>query len=157
MNNIANKRMPMKCMRTLVLIFALTNLQGFTRAAQNTNTKTKTQMIIKIGSRTFTATLEENATATAFKALLPMTIRMTELNGNEKYSRLPKDLPTKPSNPGKIENGELMIYGSDTLVLFYKSFPTSYNYTRLRSIDDPAGLAAAVGSSDVSVTYELTK
>ncbi len=60
-------------------------------------------MKIKIGSSTFTATLEENATATALKALLPMTVEMTELNGNEKYYRLKTDLPVNPSNPGKIK------------------------------------------------------
>src|SRR5438045_7264854 len=48
--------------------------------------KTKTMNIqIKVGNRRFTATLEDNVTAKAFKALLPMTIQMTELNGNEKY------------------------------------------------------------------------
>jgi hypothetical protein len=146
----------MKLMRTLVFIFSFANLQGFAQAAEGTNAKPeKTQMKIRIGSSTFTATLGENATATAFKAMLPMTVKMTELNGNEKLFRLRTDLPTNPSNPGKIENGDLMIYGADTLVLFYKSFPTSYSYTRLGRIDDPAGLAAAVGSGNVSVTYEL--
>jgi hypothetical protein len=146
----------MKLMRTLVFIFAFVNLQGFAQAAEGTHAKPeKTQMKIKIGSSTFTATLEENATATAFKAMLPMTVKMTDLNGNEKYYRLRNDLPTKASNPGKIETGDLMIYGSNTVVLFYKSFPTSYSYTRLGRIDDPAGLDAAVGSGNVSITYDL--
>ena len=45
-------------------------------------------MKIKIGSRTFVATLEDNATAAAFKSLLPMTIKMSAFNGNEKLFRL---------------------------------------------------------------------
>ena len=42
-------------------------------------------VLMKVGSSFFTATLESNATATAFKALCPTTLSMTELNGNEKY------------------------------------------------------------------------
>jgi hypothetical protein len=83
-----------------------------------------------------------------------MTISMTELNGNEKYFRLSDNLPAKASNPGTIQIGDLMIYGSKTLVLFYKSFPTTYEYTRLGRIKDTKGLAAAVGSGSVKVTLE---
>jgi hypothetical protein len=121
----------------------------------NPPTLTESQMKIKIGTQTFTATLADNATATAFKALLPMTVAMVELNGNEKYVDLPSNLPANASNPGTIQNGDLMLYGANTLVLFYKSFSTSYRYTKLGRIDDPAGLAAAVGSGDVSVTFAL--
>ena len=111
-------------------------------------------MKIKIGTRTFTATLYDNATATGFKSLLPITVNMTELNGNEKYVDLPGNLPTKASNPGTIQAGDLMLYGSSTLVLFYKTFSTSYNYTRLGRIEDTTRLAAAVGSGNVAVTFE---
>ena len=44
-------------------------------------------LVIKIGSKKFTASLLDNPTATAFRAMLPLTINMTELNGNEKYFR----------------------------------------------------------------------
>jgi hypothetical protein len=112
-------------------------------------------LVIKIGSEEFTATLLENPTATAFKAMLPLTMNMTELNGNEKYFDLPKNLPTHALNPGKINTGDLLLYGSKTLVLFYKTFSTSYNYTKLGKIDNPSGLAEALGSGNVVVTIEL--
>lgn len=86
-----------------------------------------------------------------------MTVQMTELNGNEKYFRLSANLPTNASNPGTIQTGDLMIYGQNTLVLFYKTFPTSYTYTRLGRISDTAGLAAALGSGGVAVKYESQK
>lgn len=84
-----------------------------------------------------------------------MTVNMVELNGNEKYVDLPGNLPTNASNPGTIQTGDLMLYGSSTLVLFYKTLSTSYSYTRIGRIDDPSGLAAAVGSGNIRVTYEL--
>lgn len=110
---------------------------------------------ITIGASTFTAGLVDNAAVMAFKARLPMTIPMNELNGNEKYYSLPASLPVSASNLGTIQTGDLMLYGSNTLVLFYKSFSTSYRYTKLGRIDNPTGLAAALGSGNVTVTFEL--
>lgn len=112
------------------------------------------QILITIGPRSFTATLYHNATAAAFKALLPVTLEMSELNGNEKFVRLPASLPENASNPGTIQNGDLMLYGPNTLVLFYQSFPTSYSYTRIGRIDDTTRLAGAVGSGNVTVTFQ---
>ena len=143
-------------LQTIFFIVTAAIVHGFGLGADGAQTNSgSTQMRIKIGSKTFHATLDENATATAFKAMLPLTVDMQELNGNEKLYRLPNKLPTKASNPGKIENGDLMLYGANTVVLFYKSFPTSYSYTRLGRINDPAGLASAVGSGNVTVTFEL--
>lgn len=114
-----------------------------------------TNIKIKIGNQTFTATLLDNATTKTFMAMLPLTVSMTELNGNEKFFRLAKNLPTNSSNPGTIAIGDLMLWGSNTLVLFYESFSTSYDYTRLGKIDNPTGLAAALGAGNVVVTFDV--
>lgn len=47
-----------------------------------------------------------------------------------------------------------MLYGNNTLVLFYKNFNTSYSYTKLGAIDNPAGLEAALGNGNVVVKFE---
>ena len=97
----------------------------------NNNRATTMKMKITIGSRTFTATLDDNPTATKLKAMLPLTLDMSELNGNEKYFHFSTNFPTDASNPGTIRTGDLMLWGADSLVLFYKTFPTSYSYTKL--------------------------
>jgi hypothetical protein len=113
-----------------------------------------TKLSIRVGSDTFTATLFDNPTTTAFVARLPMTVSMTELNGNEKYYDLPQNLPTNAVNPSTIQAGDLLLYGSNTLVLFYETFSTSYRYTRMGRVDNPAGLAAALGRGSATVTFE---
>lgn len=120
----------------------------------NDNNLMSNNLKISVGSASFTVTLENNATVTAFKALLPMTVNMSEMNSNEKYYYLPENLPTASSSPGTIQTGDLMLYGSSCLVLFYESFRTSYSYTRLGRVDNPSGLASALGSGSATVTFE---
>lgn len=110
---------------------------------------------ITVGSTSFGIRLEDNITATVFKALLPMTVNMSEMNGNEKYYYLTGSLPVASSNPGTIRTGDLMLYGSSCVVLFYETFRTSYSYTRLGRMDNPSGLVSALGSGSVTVTFEL--
>jgi hypothetical protein len=111
------------------------------------------QMRITIGSAVFFATLSDNATSRAFAAKLPLTLDMRDVNANEKYHELPGSLPANASNPGTIQAGDIMLYGSNGLVLFYETFSTSYNYTRIAKLHDASGLAAAVGSGEVTVTF----
>jgi hypothetical protein len=119
-----------------------------------TNTDTM-KLKITVGTAVFTATLYNNETVTAFKARLPLTVDMTDLNGNEKYFRFPTNLPTNAANPGTINAGDLMLWGPNTLVLFYESFSTSYNYTKIGKIHSPVGLASALATGNVKVTFEL--
>lgn len=113
-----------------------------------------TKMKITIGTTVFTATLYDSPSADAFKAMLPLTIDMTELHGNEKYYDFSGPLPANTSVGGNIKAGDLTLYENNVLVLFYKSFNTSYSYTRLGHVDSPTRLAAALGAGNVAVKFE---
>ena len=114
----------------------------------------QTSINVIVGSKTFTATLADSKTGEAFAALLPLNVTMNELNGNEKYHYLSSSLPTAAYRPGTIHAGDLMLYGNNCVVLFYETFNSSYSYTRLGSIDNPSGLAEALGVGNVSVRFE---
>lgn len=112
---------------------------------------------IIVGTQSFTATLNDNAATRALIQKLPLTLTMREMNGNEKYHYLPDNLPTYAGQPSGIQVGDFMLYGSDCLVLFYESFSTSYRYTPLGRIDDPAGLSEALGTGNVQVSFQIAK
>lgn len=107
-----------------------------------------------IGSKTFQATLADSPAAKELRALLPLSLKMAELNGNEKHAELSKALPTDAKQPGTIREGDVLLYDDRTLVLFYKTFRSSYSYTRLGRIGDTTGLASALGRGSVEVTFE---
>lgn len=113
----------------------------------------ETGMSITVGERRFAITLADNASARAFAARLPLTLEMAELNGNEKHADLPQALPTDASRPGTIRNGDLLLYGTNTVVLFYATFSSSYSYTRLGRVDDPAELPETLGRRGVRVVF----
>lgn len=107
---------------------------------------------IQIGNRTFQATLEDNPTVEEFLKKLPLEIELEELNGNEKFYRFNERFPTSDTKPKMIYTGDFMLYSGSYLVLFYKDFATNYSYTRLGKIENPAGLADAVGSGNIKIT-----
>ena len=140
-----------------IALFTLLVLIVFLRGqvhAQEYNLKMKLRVITN-ESKVFTATLENNATVAAFKEMLPLTLDMSDFNANEKKFDLPKRMPTKDANPQMIQAGDLMIWNSRTLVLFYKSFPTSYSYTKIGRINNTSGIADAFGPENVRIRFEL--
>ncbi len=128
-----------------------------------TETETKNDMSteqkikITVGSKTFTATLENNASAKELVERMPFTVNMQELNGNEKYYQFPDSFPSDPSSFDTIKAGDLMLYQSDYLVVFYEDHSTTYDYTRLGVIDNADGLAKALGSGSAQVTFEVAE
>jgi hypothetical protein len=110
-------------------------------------------MWLTVGERRFAITSADNATARAFAAQFPLTLDMAELNGNEKHADLPQALPTDASRPGMIHAGDLMLYGSNTVVIFYETFRSSYSYTRLGRVDDPDDLDQVLGRRGSRVVF----
>jgi hypothetical protein len=122
-------------------------------AASESLISEKSRMWMNVGEHRFAITLTDSDTARAFARLLPLTLEMSDLNSNEKFASLPDALPTHASTPGTLRNGDLMLYGTDTLVVFYLTFNSSYSYTRLGRVDDPVGLSQALGRRDVRVVF----
>jgi hypothetical protein len=110
-------------------------------------------MWMTVGDRRFAITLSDNPAARAFAARLPLTLEMDELNANEKHGQLRQALPANESRPGTIRNGDFMLYGTNTLVVFYATFNSAYSYTRLGRVDDPTALPQVLGRHQVRVTF----
>lgn len=139
------------CLLVLLLLTAC----GSQQAVQNHATEVTTMpaLTLTANGQSWSVTLTDSSAAQALVEQLPLTLDMAELNGNEKYAALPAALPVEASCPGQIQAGDVMLYGRDCLVLFYESFSTSYSYTPLGRLDDPQGLAQALGTGSVTVTW----
>jgi hypothetical protein len=122
-------------------------------AAAATVQPEQSRMWMTVGERRFAITLADTEAARAFAAMLPLTVDMADLNRNEKHADLPQSLPVNATRPGTIRNGDLMLYGSRTLVVFYLTFNSSYSYTSLGRVDDPSGLAEALGPDGVLIAF----
>lgn len=115
--------------------------------------KIGTPVVLEVNGQTFQAILYDNQTADELLKKMPMTLDMKELNGNEKYHFFDTEFPTDEKSPGEISAGDIMLYGSNCLVTFYKSHSTSYQYTPVGKIENASGFAEAVGSGTVTITY----
>lgn len=109
---------------------------------------------ISINGKKFAAEVEDTEAGRAFCAMLPVTLNMSELNGNEKYHYLDNSLPTDARYCSTINAGDLMLYGSSCVVLFYGN-AGGYSYTRLGRLTSTDGLAEAVGRGSVNVTFAV--
>ena len=114
-----------------------------------------TTILFTVNDQTFEAALTENETTQAFIEQLPLELTMKDLNANEKYANLKQALPTQSKQVKFIENGDFMLYGDNTIVLFYKDFTTPYSYMRLGKVNNPKNLKTDLGQGDVVVRMEL--
>lgn len=122
--------------------------------AGNNNQMENTSVIITVNGKEFNAVFYNNETANAFINMMPLTLNMNELNGNEKYYNLSSTLPVNSERVGSIKKGDIMLYGNNCIVIFYESFNTPYSYTKIGYIENTDNLTAALGSGSVSVSFK---
>lgn len=97
--------------------------------------KNMNEITLKINDNDYKLILEDNETVSDLINRLPLNLSMNELNGNEYYSYLDFTLKDNPENINNIEAGDVMLYGDNCIVIFYKSFTTTYKYTKIGHID----------------------
>ena len=142
-----------------IILSLLLFIQSFTIVMANEieqkeiNINNKIKVII--GTKVFVATLFENETAKEFKKILPITLNMRDLNKNEKYFHFSKNFSMDKFSPKMINSGDLMLWNDNSLVLFYETFSTNYQYTKVGKIDNPNMLAQTLGSDDIKITFDL--
>ena len=110
---------------------------------------------IRINNIDYLFELKNTEAANQIKSKLPFTHKMTNYNGNEIYYKFKDSFSKNEKSIGTINTGDIYLYQSDTLVLFYKSFSTSYSYTEIGKLLNSTNLANNIGSGDVTVQWCL--
>ncbi|CCY78779.1 cyclophilin-like fold protein [Brachyspira aalborgi] len=112
-------------------------------------------IIITIKNKKYEAILYDNSTTKELIKKFPITITMSDLNGNEKYYNFSKSFSTSSENVANINKGDIMLFGDNCLVIFYKSFSTRYRYTKLGYIKNLEDLENSLGKGDIEITFIL--
>lgn len=112
-------------------------------------------IIITIKNKKYEAILYDNSTTKELIKKFPITITMSDLNGNEKYYNFSKSFSTSIENVANINKGDIMLFGDNCLVIFYKSFSTRYRYTKLGYIKNLEDLENSLGKGDIEITFIL--
>lgn len=110
---------------------------------------------IQIQDQNFPAVLASTQAADELYGMLeqgPITIHAHSYGGFEQVGDLGRKL-TAADRQTTTEPGDLVLYQSNQIVLFYGS--NSWAYTRLGYIEKPKGLAEILGSGDVTYTLSL--
>lgn len=112
-------------------------------------------IIITIKNKKYEAILYDNSTTKELIKKFPITITMSDLNGNEKYYNFSKSFSTSSENVVNVKKGDIMLFGDNCLVIFYKSFSTRYRYTKLGYIKNLEDLENSLGKGDIEITFIL--
>ena len=124
---------------------------------ENMNSKEEIKIKLTLNNKTFNATLENNETTKELVSMFPMTLNMNDLHSNEKYNYLDTNLTTNASRQSRINAGDIKLFGSNCLVVFYESFNTSYSYTNLGTVDDVDSFVSELGNGNITITFDVAQ
>lgn len=135
------------------------NKGGATDTEKNNETEADEtmKMNVRIGDKTFTATLEDNAAVREFIQMMksaPISIEMRDYSGFEKVGSLGRTL-TADDRQTTTGAGDIVLYNGSQIVIFYGS--NSWSYTRIGHIDDLTGWEEALGSGSITAVFSLTE
>jgi hypothetical protein len=125
-----------KVLYAVFLIMIFLSIVGCEKNSNNVTEKVSDTVKVFINDKEYKLNLYDNETVNSLVKLFPLEVTMKTLNENEVYVYLDEKLPTNSSDPKTINAGDVMLYGDNCLVIFYKTFNTSYSYTKIGHIDD---------------------
>jgi hypothetical protein len=119
-----------------------------TPSRSNDGTPAPTQVRIVIGDQTVLVTLDDNATARDFAALLPLSLTLEDYAATEKIATLPRKLSTAGAPAGTTpEVGDFSYYAPwGNLAIFHKPFRYSAGLIRLGRVERGVEVLRAEGS-----------
>ena len=123
--------------------------------SDNTFGENMQEIILKVKNKEYEAVLYDNSATRELIKIFPITITMSDLHENEKYHNFSKRFPTSSENVGNVKKGDIMLFGDNCLVIFYKNFSTRYRYTKLGYIKNFEDLENSLGKGDVNITFVL--
>lgn len=122
--------------------------------------KEENSVYLQIGDALWTATLEDNPSAEAFRELLAqgsLTVDMSDYGGFEKVGPIGSSLP-QTNRQITTRPGDIVLYQGSSITIYYGV--NSWNFTLLGHVDgvSEAQLREALkaGGENVSVTFSLT-
>lgn len=129
------------------------NSEMILKLESENNMSRDVNVVININNKSYKVNLEENSTVDEFIKMLPKEFNMKELNGNEKYVNIDKNLPTETYYPKHIEAGDIMLFGDNCVVVFYKSFDTTFGYTKIGHVNNIEDL----GKEDIVIKFDVVE
>lgn len=114
-------------------------------------------MEIAVNGRRLSVALEDNSSAAALVELLekgPVTVRMQDYAGMEKFGSLGVSLPTNDSRI-TTEAGDVILSEGHLLVIYYA--PNTWSFTRLGKIEGVSAseLRSLLGKGSVTAVLSL--
>lgn len=108
------------------------------------------KMKITVNGQTLNAVLEDNATARAFAAKLPITLPMTDLYDREMCCRLPEPLPANEARTRSYKVGEIIYYPPlRSFVIMYAQNGERFRMQSVGRVSGNVEIFAETGDADV--------
>lgn len=116
--------------------------------------KKEMKLYLSAEGKVFELAFYDTAAAGELAKLFPLKIVMRDFNGNEKYCDLPSRFTAEKKIPKDIRCGDIMLYDSSTLVIFYKDFPNlGYSYTPIGTVGNGAEWAELMKRDKITVEF----
>lgn len=143
-----------------LILLALTLLATIAAAEQeegNLNTFAENQILVQVGDQVRTATLNDNASAEAFRKLLaqgPVGIEMHDYGSFEKVGPLGTSI-VRSDEYITTSPGDIILYLGNNVTIYYDV--NSWDFTLLGHIDEATGenMREFLGNGNVTVTFSL--